>query len=328
MLGEATEDWQEYVEDQFPDVDDNDLPAWAGFPWTYVLACIGVFITLYAENVIVPSQKAVINANKAANISHTHSGSAVSRPGADLVSQDLFRAIAVPGDDQLQQGLLENDHLTSTRSGGSKYLDRSPLPLGGSRGSPYGFMLASADADGLVVNTGRHRHGSVRSTGSTGSTGSILDVHVSPELLPYILVIVLSVHSFIAGLALGIETDSGAILTLSLAIFSHKFFAAFALGVALIKAGAPRSRLYKQIGIFATMTPLGIVVGTILSVVLAGAAEQLTSTILQSLAAGTFIFVALVEVITHELHKANDRGLKFLMMLLGFVGMSVVAVWT
>lgn len=317
MLGEATEDWEEYVGDQFPGVAEDDLPVWAAFPWTYVLACIGVFITLYAENVIVPSQKAVMNANKAANASQARASSA--RGGADLVSQDLFRPIAIPDNDQLQQGLLVNDKLTSTRSG-SKRRERPPVAPG--TGSPYGSMLANAPAGEVAVSTGRAR------SGSHASTGSVLDPHVSPELLPYILVVVLSIHSFIAGLALGIETDDGSILAIFLAIFSHKFFAAFALGVALIKAGAPRSRLYKQVGIFATMTPLGIVVGTVLSVVLAGAAEQLASTILQSLAAGTFIFVALVEVITHELHKAKDRGLKFLAMLVGFVGMSVVAIWT
>lgn len=46
-----------------------------------------------------------------------------------------------------------------------------------------------------------------------------------------------------------------------------------------------------------------------------------------ALAAGTFVYVALMEVVPKELEDGRDRGAKMAAMLLGFGLMSLLAVW-
>ena len=76
---------------------------------------------------------------------------------------------------------------------------------------------------------------------------------------------VLSIHSVIAGIALGIESELAASLLVMIAILSHKGSAAFALMVSVQSAGADRARLKRVLAIFVVMTPLGIMLGTLAS---------------------------------------------------------------
>lgn len=48
---------------------------------------------------------------------------------------------------------------------------------------------------------------------------------------------------------------------------------------------------------------------------------------MSALAAGTFLYVALMEVLPKELEDPSDRGAKMAAMLLGFSLMSLLAVW-
>ena len=82
-------------------------------------------------------------------------------------------------------------------------------------------------------------------------------------IYPLVLLVVLSIHSVIAGIALGIETELAASLLVMIAILSHKGSAAFALIVSVQAAGADRRRLLRVLTIFVVMTPLGILLGTV-----------------------------------------------------------------
>ena len=67
---------------------------------------------------------------------------------------------------------------------------------------------------------------------------------------PFVLLVVLSLHSFIAGTALGLESELTAALILLVAILAHKSFAAFALGSSFQEAGLPTRRYYFASGDF------------------------------------------------------------------------------
>ena len=54
------------------------------------------------------------------------------------------------------------------------------------------------------------------------------------SLVPYILALVLSIHSFIEGLALGVQSDVTQTTILLIAIASHKWIEAFAFGARYI----------------------------------------------------------------------------------------------
>ena len=80
-------------------------------------------------------------------------------------------------------------------------------------------------------------------------------------VFPYLLLLTLSIHSLIAGLALGTQTSSSGFAIVLVAILAHKGSAAFALGVSMHRAEIPRRRATPLIAGFAVMTPIGVLAG-------------------------------------------------------------------
>lgn len=144
----------------------------------------------------------------------------------------------------------------------------------------------------------------------------------------YSLAIVLSVHSLIAGLALGAERTHVQALILLAAIMAHKGAAAFALGVALHRSGMPTRRIQAAIALFACMTPLGIAVGAGLDEFLSGHQAVLFTSIFDALAAATFLYVAAVDILSHEFANRDRAGLKFVGFTFGLAVAALVAIWT
>ncbi|NQT11589.1 MAG: ZIP family metal transporter [Planctomycetes bacterium] len=144
---------------------------------------------------------------------------------------------------------------------------------------------------------------------------------------PYALTLVLSVHSIIAGIALGTEQTMGLVLVIMIAVAVHKGSAAFALGVSLFRGGIPKARLLKIICFFCFMTPLGIVIGSAMTALMTGDAELLATSVFDALAAGTFLYVALIDIVEHEFARPEDRRLKFTLVSSGLGMMVVLAVW-
>lgn len=170
-------------------------------------------------------------------------------------------------------------------------------------------------------------------------------------IYPLVLLVVLSVHSVIAGIALGIEAEVAASLLVMIAILSHKGSAAFALIVAVQAAGADRERLKRVLTIFVVMTPLGIMLGTLASGFFEGHAALVVEGSFNALAAGTFVYVAILDVIDAEMFRTDDRIArfvrsslveyddmpmpardadritKFVLISVGLVSMAVLALW-
>lgn len=87
---------------------------------------------------------------------------------------------------------------------------------------------------------------------------------------------------------------------------------------------ASDSKFWVVVGLFAAATPLGIAIGYASSVLGHGP----VSAAMSALASGTFLYVALNEVIPKELeHPDGHRLAKVAALLLGFGLMSLLAVW-
>ena len=130
---------------------------------------------------------------------------------------------------------------------------------------------------------------------------------IRQPIYPLILLVVLSIHSMIAGIALGLEAEVAASLLVMLAILFHKGSAAFALMVSVHASGADRKRLWTVLTIFVLMTPLGIVLGTVASGFFEGRAALLIEGSFNALAAGTFIYIAILDIINAEMSRIDDR---------------------
>jgi solute carrier family 39 (zinc transporter), member 1/2/3 len=153
------------------------------------------------------------------------------------------------------------------------------------------------------------------------------DDDAGPAVTAYALIVILSIHSVLAGAALGTEDTLVGSLVIFLAIIAHKGAAAFALGVEFQRSGFDRSKYMRLIILFASMTPLGIVLGAGLDHLLQDRYGRLFEGIFDSLAAGTFLYIAIIEIIGREFSAKSQMGLKFVMLCTGIGLMAVIALW-
>ena len=187
----------------------------------------------------------------------------------------------------------------------------------------------------------------------------VLETRVGPDqdeaksrpIYPYVLLVVLSIHSATAGVALGLQSEAVTSLLVIVAILCHKGLAGFALLVSMVAAGAERRQLWTVLAIFASMTPVGIALGTIASGLLEGPTAVLVEGGFNALAAGTFIYIAILDVINVEMCSAadrianfvrsamvgdddlpmpsqdTDRVFKFVLVVVGLLSMAAIGIW-
>lgn len=110
------------------------------------------------------------------------------------------------------------------------------------------------------------------------------------DILPYHLGIVLSIHSLIAGSALGLDTSQTGFLIIFTAIIAHKSSEGFAISINFIKNKLPRSLIKRIILLFSLMTPLGVIFGASLQKIILE--SKVLEAIFDAIASGTFLYIA------------------------------------
>jgi len=145
----------------------------------------------------------------------------------------------------------------------------------------------------------------------------------------YILTLVLGFHSLLAGIALGVEDTALVGLAIAVAIIAHKGAAAFALGMSFVKAGMSRGRAWRLLLTFSCVTPLGIFVGAAIGDTLSHGSGEVVEAVFDALAAGSFLYIAALDIIQEEFGDQEHSHLPGLGALLGGLGlMALIAVWT
>jgi zinc transporter 1/2/3 len=165
--------------------------------------------------------------------------------------------------------------------------------------------------------------------GSRGASHEIGPGSQSAEWQPesFILLLVLSVHSIILGLALGAQKSITGALAIFIAIMAHKAMAGFALGVNYRRTGASLQRTVPVAAFFSSMTPVGILMGTGIYALISPGGQQLFEAIFSSVGAGTFLYIATLDIIRTEFELPGDNWQKWLLAAGGFSIMSMLAVW-
>lgn len=144
------------------------------------------------------------------------------------------------------------------------------------------------------------------------------------------LLLALSMHSLLEGLAIGVQNSGPKVLLLLGAVSAHKFVVGFALGVELCMHGTrQRCSHVLQVLTFSLGSVAGIGVGMGLD----GLNQTLTDLImpaLQGLAGGTLLYVTVSEVLPRERSKrrllSRSIGpLQFVAVAVGFALMSVLS---
>jgi len=137
----------------------------------------------------------------------------------------------------------------------------------------------------------------------------------------FVFLLAISCHSFIAGLGLGALTGSS-LWSGMIAIIAHKGMATFTLATCFLKANCTKVKLAIYILSFSLVTPLGILCGTLLRD--QGGATQ---GIVVGLAAGSFLYIGILEVISKEMESQIDKIYKLILLLVGWGLMSALAIW-
>ncbi len=76
------------------------------------------------------------------------------------------------------------------------------------------------------------------------------------------------------------------------------------------------------------MTPIGIFLGSALSKGFGSSTGQILEGVFDSLAAGTFLYVAVLDIIEEEFSIPGNEFLKFLSIIVGLGLMALLAVWS
>lgn len=200
---------------------------------------------------------------------------------------------------------------------------------------PLAFLLAGVGfllillIEGVIVAGRPAPEARAASARPAAASHEIGDNGGAARRQPYaaVLLLVLSTHSIIAGIALGAQRSFAVALAVFLAIIAHKAVAGFALGVSYRRGGVELARAVPAIAFFALMTPLGIVAGTLLSASLGATGSGLFEAVFDSLAAGTFLYIAALDIIRTEFDLPDDRWQKWLAACGGFAAMALLAIW-
>lgn len=145
---------------------------------------------------------------------------------------------------------------------------------------------------------------------------------------PYIIAIILIIHSLIEGAALGANTTLSTAAIIFIAIIAHKSSESFALAVTLNRSTITFKRIVLLVGIFSVMTPIGIVLGTTLTFFLQMKAIQALAAGFNAFAAGTFLYMSTLHHLNHHHHAKDIETLnEFWFLLSGLLVMAMLAVW-
>mmetsp|Transcript_24950 Transcript_24950/g.51601 ORF Transcript_24950/g.51601 Transcript_24950/m.51601 type:complete len:317 (-) Transcript_24950:91-1041(-) len=138
------------------------------------------------------------------------------------------------------------------------------------------------------------------------------------------VLVALTVHSLLEGLAIGVQSSVDSTFVIAAAVLLHKGFAAFALGAAFSRAPAGKM-LFCLVFVFAS--PIGIGIGWASANEVGGRFTD----VLSSVCAGSLLYVAVHEIIDAPIrpdHRMELRAApKLVAALAGYAAMSALAIW-
>ncbi|KAL4624303.1 zinc transporter ZIP1-like [Arapaima gigas] len=187
------------------------------------------------------------------------------------------------------------------------------------------FTRHGAGENTPLLPSAGHGHGhAARSHLQSSGHHVHIDSQAHSSFRAFMLFLSLSLHSVFEGLAIGLQTTDSKVVEICIAIVIHKSIIMFSLSVKLVQSAVRPRWLFAYLTVFALMSPLGIVVGiTVMEARIAEAA--LIQAVLEGLAAGTFIYITLLEILPHELNSPDSQLPKVLFILLGFSTMTLLA---
>ncbi|KAM9310916.1 zinc transporter ZIP1-like [Gastrophryne carolinensis] len=150
-----------------------------------------------------------------------------------------------------------------------------------------------------------------------------VDFNAHSSFRCFILILSLSLHSIFEGIAIGLQNAQSEVLQIAIAILIHKSIIAVSLSLLLMQSNVKTRWFVLSIVMFALMSPIGISIGI---AVMQNKADgsTLVQSVLEGLAAGTFVYITFLEILPHELNSNKWRLPKVIFIVLGFSGMAAL----
>lgn len=146
--------------------------------------------------------------------------------------------------------------------------------------------------------------------------------------ISYVIAIIIIIHSLIEGAALGVNTTFATASIIFLAIIAHKSSESFALAITLTRSQLSLKHTLILIALFSVMTPLGIALGTSMTLFLNQVTGVLLTACFNAFAAGTFLYMSTLHHINHHQRSHQGEGLiEFTALLVGLSIMALLALW-
>ncbi len=128
-----------------------------------------------------------------------------------------------------------------------------------------------------------------------------------------ISLLILSIHSFFAGVSLGISVDQSQIWFMFFAIASHKWAASFTLGYQIANTNVKNKTKWILFILFLISTPIGILFGDELKYIINN--PYLLPTF-HAIASGTFIYLGLDHLIASLHYMKKHKSFKSLLVII------------
>ncbi len=169
--------------------------------------------------------------------------------------------------------------------------------------------------ENLLLQPASHPHAG--HGGHPGESGSEHRQHVT---LGYATFFGLAVHALTSGLGMAAAVDQPELAsTFFVSIISHKGAESFSLATVFLLAGFRVRKVLLLIAAFSCVTPMGILAGSFWFSELGNETVQ----VLTALATGTFLFVALCDLLPEVFHHRADTVYKLVLLLAG-IGLSAL----
>ena len=143
------------------------------------------------------------------------------------------------------------------------------------------------------------------------------------EHLVILTAVILSVHSLLAGIALGLSPNIAMTIVVLIALLAHKSAASFALSRLITKSRFAKFPGILLFVVFAVMAPIGILLG--MNIHLGG--NNFVEAIFLSIAAGTFLYLGGVHDVQRVQFEASSKFAYFVCLALGFILMAIIKIY-
>jgi len=115
------------------------------------------------------------------------------------------------------------------------------------------------------------------------------------SLISLVLLIALSAHALLAGLAMGLASNYQAAVNIVIALVTHKVPASISLGVSLAKNFSNQKQAILLVAFFSVVTPVGTAIGMGIK-----NSNDFVEIFFNAISAGTFIYIGASEIIVEE----------------------------